>query len=170
MFVKIFEQILDSSIAEKYELRHFFEDMLKLADKTGVVDMTAEAIARRINLPLDKVLPLLIELGEPDKKSRSQTKQGRRIVALDSHRDWGWIIVNYEHYRNIRDEETRRAQNRDNKRAERTRKKKKVRESTNSGPLPGEREYVAVEQSHGRAVADKSFDSRQNNGTLPKVG
>ena len=54
MFVKVFEHILDSSIADDYELRHFFEDMLKLADwKTGVVDMTESAIARRLNFPIE---------------------------------------------------------------------------------------------------------------------
>lgn len=123
MFVKVFDQILDSSIAENYELRHFFEDMLKLADSSGVVDMTPEAIARRINLPLAKVRPFLVELGQPDPKSRSPQHEGRRLVPVDSHRDWGWLIVNYEHYRSIRNEEARRAYNRDAKRQSRERQK-----------------------------------------------
>lgn len=123
MFVKIFEQILDSSIAENYELRHFFEDLLKLADSSGVVDMTPEAIARRINLPIGKVGPLLSDLMKPDAKSRSPEQDGRRIVPLDSRRDWGWIVVNYEQYRSIRDEEARRAYNRDAKRKERGKQK-----------------------------------------------
>lgn len=125
MFVKIFDQILDSSIASNYELRHFFEDMLKLADPTGAVDITPEAIARRINLPLEKVLPFLAELGQPDKKSRSPGNEGRRILPLDSHRDWGWIIVNYEHYRAIRNQVERRIYNRDAQRRHRNKKNKK---------------------------------------------
>ena len=43
MFAKVFTQIFDSSIAENYEVRHVFEDMLKLADREGAVDMTGEA-------------------------------------------------------------------------------------------------------------------------------
>lgn len=119
MFVKVYEQILDSSIADNYEVRHFFEDLLKLADRTGVVDMTPEAIGRRINLPVEKVRPLLEELSKPDPASRSPTEQGRRIILVDSHRDWGWIIVNYEHYRKLRDQDERRSYNRDAQRRHR---------------------------------------------------
>lgn len=155
MFAKVFEQILDSSIANNYELRHFFEDMLKLADMTGVVDMTPEAIARRINLPLERVLPLLAELGSPDPKSRSTAHEGRRIVPVDSHRDWGWIIVNYLHYRNIRDEDERRQYNRDKKREERAKKRKKGK------PLKGEPEYVQKIEADGLAAADAEFDQNQ---------
>ena len=139
MFVKVFSQIFDSSIAENYELRHFFEDMLKLADVDGVVDMTPEAIHRRINLPLEKVQKYLVELGKPDAKSRSPENKGRRIVPLDSHRDWGWIITNYGHYRQLRDEEARRAYFRDAKRRERSLKSGK--------PLPGEVEAVKALES-----------------------
>lgn len=127
VFVKLFAQIFDSSIAENYELRHFFEDMLKLADIDGVVDMTPEAISRRINLPLEKVVVFLEELQKPDPKSRSPENEGRRIMPLDSHRDWGWVITNYQHYRALRDEEARRAYFRDAKRKEREKKPKTFR-------------------------------------------
>lgn len=119
MFAKIFAQIFDSSIAENYELRHFFEDMLKLADKEGVVDMTPEAIARRINAPLERVKWGLEELMKPDPISRTRTHEGRRIVPLEAGRPWGWTIINYVHYRSIQDEEHRRIYFRDAKRNER---------------------------------------------------
>ena len=123
MFVKVFEHILDSSIADDYELRHFFEDMLKLADwKTGVVDMTESAIARRLNFPIEKVGPLLRKLEAPDRSSKSPELEGRRIVLIDEHRAWGWRIVNYEKYRDIRNEEDLKVKNRDAKRRERLRK------------------------------------------------
>ena len=32
----------------------------------------------------------------------------RRIARLDEHREWGWLIVNYEEYRKIASEEQRR--------------------------------------------------------------
>lgn len=161
MFVKIFEQILDSSIAEKYELRHFFEDMLKLSDVTGAVDMTAEAIARRINLPLEKVVPMLAELGRPDPKSRTQKHEGRRVVPLDSHRDWGWLIVNYEHYRSIRDQSDRRAYNRDAKRKER---RKNGGKGVARDYGAGEHRYVKALEANGQEFADRQFDEDQKRG------
>ncbi len=116
MYAKIFTQIFDSSIAENYVARHVFEDLLKLADKTGVVDMTAEAICRRTNAPNLKIIKdALTYLSRPDKASRSKTDDGRRIRLIDSRRDWGWLIINYEHYRAIQDEEARRATWRDAK-------------------------------------------------------
>lgn len=157
MFAKVFSQIFDSSIAENYELRHFFEDMLKLADLTGVVDMTPEAISRRINLPLEKVVPLLHELGKPDLKSRSKGHEGRRIIPLDSHREWGWIIVNYQHYRSIRDEAARREYNRDAKQRERAKKKSKKKPESTSIPNDGA-SVIRLGETHGQQAADDLED------------
>jgi hypothetical protein len=94
-------------------------DMLVLADRDGVVDMTLDAISRRTNVPEEMVKHAITELMKPDRKSRSHQVDGCRLVALDSHRDWGWQIVNYEHYRNIKDEEARRTYFRDKQRAHR---------------------------------------------------
>lgn len=116
VFAKIFSQIFDSSISGDYVVRHIFMDLLVLADRDGVVDMTLDAISRRTNVPEEIVSHAICELMKPDTKSRSDNEEGRRIVPLDSHRDWGWQIVNFQHYRNIRDEESRRAYFRDKKR------------------------------------------------------
>lgn len=125
MFAKIFEQIFDSSIAKNYKLRHFFEDILKLANREGIVDITQDAISRRINLPLEEVVPMLAILCAPDNQSRSKDYEGRRLIPLDFHRDWGWKIVNYEYYREIRDEEARKAYFRDAQRRKRARDNQK---------------------------------------------
>ena len=112
MFAKVFSQILDSSLAEDYQTRHVFEDLLKLCDINGVVDMTAEAIARRANAPLEIVKRGIAELEKPDPRSRNPEHEGRRIVRLDEHREWGWFVVNYSHYREIASEEQRREKTR----------------------------------------------------------
>lgn len=108
MFAKVFSQIFTSSIAENYLVRLVFEDLLVLADVNGVVDMTPEAIARVTNVPLDIVLAGITDLEKPDNRSRTVTEDGCRIVRLDAHRDWGWQVVNYEKYREIRSENDRR--------------------------------------------------------------
>lgn len=112
MYAKVFQQILDSSIAEDWQTRHVFEDLLKLCDLNGVVDMTPESISRRTNVPLDIVQKAIGILESADPRSRNPDHDGRRIVRLDPHRDWGWIIVNYQHYRNLVSEEQRREKTR----------------------------------------------------------
>lgn len=113
MFAKVFEQIFDSSIADNWQVRHVFEDLLKLADINGVVDRTHEAIARRTGIPLDIITVSIAELEKPDPRSRSKEYEGRRLIRLDDHRNWGWVIVNYQYYRNLASESQRRERTRD---------------------------------------------------------
>ena len=124
MFAKIFGQIFDSSIAEDYNCRRMFMDLLVLADSDGVVDMTYEAISRRTNVPIEEVRKYISELLLPDPTSRSKAEEGKRLIPVDTNRDWGWQIVNYEHYRRIRDEEVRRSYFREAQRKYRAKSKR----------------------------------------------
>jgi hypothetical protein len=108
VFAKVFSQIYDSSIVENADLRFTFMDLLVLADQNGVVDMTHEAIARRTNRPIELIRKTISELEEGDPRSRSPKFKGARIKRLDSHRDWGWMIVNYARFRKIASGEQRR--------------------------------------------------------------
>lgn len=132
MYAKIFGQIFDSSIAADYVVRHVFMDLLVLADRDGVVDMTLDAISRRTNVPEAIVSHAIEELMKPDERSRSHIEDGRRLILLDSHRNWGWQIVNYDHYRTIRDEESRKAYFRDYKRQYRQKSKLSTQSPTMS--------------------------------------
>lgn len=141
-FVKVFGQILDSSISENYEVRHIFEDLLKLADwRTGVVDMTPQAISRRLNIPIEKVLWGIEELCKPDPDSRSKVEEGRRLKLL-SDRVWGWHIVNYLEYRQQWDMRDKREYDRAAKARERARKGAPQRRMKIGGPTAEERTYV----------------------------
>jgi len=113
MFAKIFTQIFDSSIVEQPEVRFTFMDLLVLCDANGVVDMTHEAIARRTNRPIEVVRESIATLEAPDTRSRTPDSDGRRLIRLDAHRDWGWFIVNYERFRMTASEEQRREKTRD---------------------------------------------------------
>jgi hypothetical protein len=108
MYAKIFAQIFDSSIAADWQTRHVFEDLLKLSDRFGIVDITPRSIAGRTGVPLEIVQRALEVLAQPDPDSRTPDEDGRRITLLDPARNWGWRIVNYEKYRAIRDEDGRR--------------------------------------------------------------
>lgn len=160
MYVKLFNQILDSSIADDRKLRHFFTDLLLCADPDGNVLMTKQAISQRIRAPMEEVEWGLSELMKPDKFSKHHNNDGRRIVPLDGH-GYGWMIVNYAAYRNIKSasqmrEETRlRVQkHRQSKSAQtpcegsnppKKRKKKDTYVST-----PGEQRNIEIEKDWGK--------------------
>lgn len=123
MYVKVFSQILESSIAVDYQQRHIFEDLLKLADREGIIDMTPEAIGRRLNVPEELVTQNIHKLEQPDPLSRSDEAEGRRLLRIAEHREWGWKVVNYVFYRDLIDSEALRAANRERKREQRARER-----------------------------------------------
>lgn len=102
LYSRVFVQILDSSIAEDFLVRHVFEDLMKVCDRTGVVDMTRWALARRFNMPLPELNRCLAKLEQPDEASRDPEFDGRRLERLDQHRDWGWRILNFSKYEEVR--------------------------------------------------------------------
>lgn len=110
MYGKLFEQMYDGTLATKgpWQALVTFQQFIILADKRGEVDMTPEAIARRTTIPLEIIQQGIAALEQPDAASRSPALEGRRIVRLSEHRDWGWAVVNYGHYRKIRSEDERR--------------------------------------------------------------
>lgn len=118
MFVKLFSQILDSSIADNRKLRHFFTDLLLCADADGCVMMTDAAISRRTGAPMDEVEWGLAELSKPDPRSKTPDHEGRRIERVEGH-GYGWKILNYEMYRSLRDAEQMRAAGRERSRRHR---------------------------------------------------
>lgn len=122
MFAKVFQQIFDSTIAENWQHRHVFMDLLVLADVDGCVNKTAAAIARHTNVPLEIVSAGIAALSSPDSDSQNKEHEGRRLVPIESGRSWGWRIVSYQHYREMRDAEDRRLYHRDYRRKERAEK------------------------------------------------
>jgi len=128
VYAKVFAQIFDSSIVEKPEVRFTFMDLLVLADPDGVVDMTHEAIARRTNRPLEIIRATIAELEAPDPQSRTPDEDGARLKRLDTHRDWGWCIINFDRFHKLASEEARRAKTRERV----TKYRDKVRENPHS--------------------------------------
>jgi len=164
MYAKIFEQIYDSSIAEDYQVRHVFMDLLVLADQTGVVDMTVEAVARRTNVPIEIIRKSLLTLSTPDPDSRSKEEDGRRIVPLDD-RGWGWQIVNFAGYHKIKNESARREYMKDYMRKRRAKKATVKQALTPVNPLDANVKHVDVDvdtnvdkDKTNSAVEDTAFD------------
>ena len=110
MYGKVFDSMYDGTLASRgpWQALVTFQQMIVLADKAGMVDMTADAIARRTSIPLEIIELGIVELMKPDPRSRTPDEDGRRIVLLDDHRDWGWQIVNHAKYQAMRSAEERR--------------------------------------------------------------
>src|ERR1700739_4773004 len=89
-----------------------FQQFIVLADRDGVVDMTPESISRETTIPIEIIRIGITALEQPDKDSRTPDEEGRRIVRLSEGRTWGWRIVNYKHYRELKREEDRKAYHR----------------------------------------------------------
>lgn len=110
MYGKLFEQMYNGTLGTKgpWQALVTFQQMIILADRNGIVDMTPEVIAKRSTIPLDIILEGIKVLEQPDPGSRTPDEEGRRILRLNPARDWGWRITNHAHYRKIRSEEERR--------------------------------------------------------------
>lgn len=110
MYAKLFGSIYSGSLATRgpWQALITFQQLLILADRFGIVDCTREYIAKQTTLPIEIIALGIEALEKPDPESRRPDAEGRRIIRLSEHRDWGWQITNYEHYRSIRSAEERR--------------------------------------------------------------
>ena len=112
MYAKLFTSIYQGTLRGNSHGLLVFTNLLAHADKTGQVDIHPRAVAEEVGLTVDQVRAAIEVLEAPDAESRSPEEEGRRLLRLDEHRAWGWVIVNYVKYRSIRSEDDRREQNR----------------------------------------------------------
>jgi len=108
MYAKVFGSIFDGSMRGHSDLILVFVNLLCAADPDGIIDRHWQAIVDETGLPADRVRAALIELESPDEGSRSRNDEGRRLKRIDPERDWGWQIINFKHYRALRNQDERR--------------------------------------------------------------
>jgi hypothetical protein len=125
VYGKVFESIYDGTLAGHWQAIVTMQQLIVLSNADGIVDMTAEAIARRTTIPMEIIEAGLAHLAKPDPYSRTPGDDGRRIVLLDDHRPWGWRLVNHAKYKALRDMEQKRAADRE-RMAEKRKKNKTV--------------------------------------------
>ena len=112
MYAKVFKSMYEGTLRGHSDAQLVFVNMLANADAHGQVDRHFRAIGDETGLTVDEVRAAVTFLEAPDRESRTPEHEGRRIVRMDSHRDWGWNIVNYGRYRDIRSASDRREKNR----------------------------------------------------------
>src|SRR6266542_644742 len=109
-FTKLFSSITESTIwCEDSDTRVVWVTMLAMSDKYGRVWASIPGLAKRASVSLSSTESALSKFLAPDKYSRSNTydpaEEGRRIKPIQG----GWKLINYPHYRGLRDEDERRA-------------------------------------------------------------
>ena len=119
MYGKIFESIYYGSLHGDWQTMVVFQQLIVLADRDGVVDRTPAAISAVTGIPQEIIEAGIQKLEQPDPMSRTPGDNGRRLRLLDSHRTWGWEIVNHAYYRDLSSAEDRRAKDREKKRKQR---------------------------------------------------
>lgn len=101
MFAKVFKSLWDGSLRGKSDSILVFINLLTHADSGGFVDRDFQPISDETGLSLERVKSAVVHLESPDPRSRSSELMGARLERIDSHRDWGWRIVNFGRYRGI---------------------------------------------------------------------
>src|SRR4030065_472467 len=104
-FTKLFSSITESTVwCEPASTRLVWITMLAMSDRKGRVWASIPGLAHRARVSLEDTEVALYTLSSPDKYSRTPDHEGRRIEPIDG----GWVLLNHEKYRSIRDEETTR--------------------------------------------------------------
>ncbi|MCF7764829.1 MAG: hypothetical protein K9N62_14255 [Verrucomicrobia bacterium] len=134
-------------------------DFLVLSDAEGRVDITLEALARRINVPIEIVKAAIAELEGPDPKSRTETDDGRRIERLYDHIDWGWRVINKEDYRDMKC--LNDVKERSRKRSKAFRDKKAAEKSTAESQDPVQPVESKAKTTETNPKAEKPIDFPQ---------
>lgn len=105
-FASISRQLLDSSVWETdLRVRVLWITILVTAaepGRKGVIDMTVRALAGRACMSPEDTRYALDVLLAPDPNSRTTDHEGRRIELLDTGRNWGWRVLNWESHEQAR--------------------------------------------------------------------
>ena len=104
-YTKLFSEIITSTIwAESDETRIVWITMLALKDKWGVVNATVPGLAHLARVPVPVCEKAIGKFLAPDKYSRTNDFEGRRIEVVDG----GWRVLNHEKYRRLMSADERR--------------------------------------------------------------
>jgi hypothetical protein len=98
-YVPVFSSLTSGTLYGRWPDIGLWPIVLSLSDRHGHVDVTHEYIAGVTGLAVSEVIACMRRFCAPDPGSRSSSENGARLVLLDSHRDWGWRIVNHGFYR-----------------------------------------------------------------------
>jgi hypothetical protein len=118
-YTKLFSSIIHSSVwREANHIRLVWITMMAMADRDGYVGASLPGLAAAAGVTLDETADAIGRFLAPDRYSRSQEHEGRRIAVADR----GWFLLNHPRFRAERTEEIRKEQNAAAQRRHRERK------------------------------------------------
>lgn len=164
-FTKLFSSIITSSIwSEDDKTRIMWITMLASSDSQGFVTGSIPGMAAVARMSLEDAEKSIKALCKPDPYSRSKEYDGRRLLECED----GWLIANYVKYRQPRDPEKRREQNREAKRRQRDREKKNQcqQDVSQTQPMSAQAEAEADKERVSPDVFIAYWNSKKN---LPKI-
>ena len=107
-YTKLFSSIVTSTVwREPDHVRIVWVTMLALSDRWGVVEASVPGLADMARVSISQCQKALRVLSSPDKHSRTQENDGRRIREIDG----GWELLNHGKYRDKMSVDERRAYN-----------------------------------------------------------
>ncbi len=102
-FTKLFSSITASTIwCETATTKVVWITMLAMADHVGRVHGSIPGLAHIAQVTLTECQVALDCFLAPDRYSRNQANEGRRIEPIEG----GWQLLNYKHYRELIDSES----------------------------------------------------------------
>jgi len=104
-YAKLFSSIVHSTVwREAMHVKIVWITMIALANRKGEVAASIPGLADAAKVSLEQCEEALQRLSAPDHYSRTKDYEGRRITDVDG----GWLLLNYEKHRDLRDEEENR--------------------------------------------------------------
>jgi len=148
-WTKLDADITDSTIwQESLATKVVWVTLLARVNREGFVSTSIPGLAKRAGVSLEECEKALEKFQRPDKYSRSQEEEGRRIRVVEG----GFYLINFIKYRDGIDLERRRAQVRESQRRSRARKKAVVNQ-----PQASERQF---ERTEGEAASQVDIGPR----------
>jgi hypothetical protein len=152
-YAKLDSSIVTSTIwAEPPATCKVWITMLAMADSSGYVGTSVPGLAHVSRVSITEAEEAIRVLSSPDPHSRTADNEGRRIAPVDR----GFQILNYQKFREGRDEENRREQNRLAQKRYRERHKESSRqpESTKVSQRNGLLDDGKPQSAHAEAEAE----------------
>jgi hypothetical protein len=149
-YVKLFGSILDSSIMDApVATRWTWVALMAMADQDGKVEASMGGVAHRARVTREECELAFAYFTSPDPESKTPDNEGRRIEKVDG----GWRLLNYEYYRDLQDQEDRRAKAA--ARQQRRRNRLKLKETVTLSVTQSHANHAISSDSAAAAAADQ---------------
>jgi hypothetical protein len=124
-FTPLWNTLITSSVWQTdKETRLVWITMLAMKDSNGKVEGSIPGLANLAGVAVEECRASLALLASPDRDSRTQEHEGRRIKAVDG----GWMVLNHEKYRNLMADRREYWRNKQKERRQKIRNQPQARE------------------------------------------